>query len=126
MWPVLASFDDFDIFVVALYCGNKKPDSINNYLEDFVAELTELMEHSATINGNQYDVKVKCFLCDAPVREFLKFIISHTGYDSCERCCICGTHEGCVVFSNEIDYPLRDNITFKIFGYYHNQTSYLF
>ncbi|XP_065647936.1 uncharacterized protein LOC136077156 [Hydra vulgaris] len=123
LWPILASFGDFDIFVVALYCGNKKPDSINDYLEDFVAELIELMEHSVSINGNQYDVNVKCFLCDAPAREFLKCIISHTGYDSCERCCIHGTHEGRVVFNDEIDYPLRENITFKNYGYNHHQTS---
>ena len=121
--PILASFDGFDIFVVALFCGNKKPDSINDYLEDFVAELSELIEYSTTINGNQYDVMVKCFLCDAPAREFLKCIISHTGYDSCERCCIHGTHEGHVVFNDEIDYSLRDNITFRKFGYYHHQKS---
>ena len=64
-----------------------------------------------------FNVEVKCFLCDAPARSFLKGIISHTGYNSSERCCVPGTYEGRVVFNDETEYPKRNIETFKQFGY---------
>ena len=30
------------------------------------------------------------FICDAPMRSYLKQIKSHAGYNSCERCCVEG------------------------------------
>ena len=35
-------------------------------------------------------VSIKCFVCDAPARSFLKCVVNHTGYSSCERCEIKG------------------------------------
>ena len=45
-------------------------------------------------------VTLKCFVCDAPARSFLKQMILHTGYHSCERCCVKGTHNGRIVFNS--------------------------
>ena len=36
-------------------------------------------------NGKHFEVTIKCFLCDALARAFLKGIIAHTGYNSCVR-----------------------------------------
>ena len=53
------------------------------------------------------------FFCDAPARSFLKGIISHTGYNSSERCCVPGTYEGRVFFNDETEYPKKNKETFK-------------
>ena len=68
-----------------------------------------------------FNVEVKCFLCDAPARSFLKDFISHTGYNKCERCCVPGTYEGRVVLNEETEYPKRSKETFKQFGYNDHQ-----
>ena len=39
----------------------------------------------------QNNVKIKAFLCDGPIRAFLKGIILHTGYFSFKRCTVRGT-----------------------------------
>ena len=55
-------------------------------------------------NGKHLEVTIKCFLCDAPARAFLKGMIAHTGYNSCVRQCVHGSHEGRVLFNEEIEY----------------------
>lgn len=52
-------------FVIALYCGDSKPKSVDDYL-------------SASITG---------FVCDAPARTFIECIKIHTGRSSSEICC---------------------------------------
>ena len=89
--------------------------------EDFVYDLRNLIQDGFDWNGKHFEVTIKCFLCDAPARAFLKGIIAHTGYNSCERCCVHGSHEGRVVFNEEIEYPKRDWKTFKNFGYRDHQ-----
>jgi len=37
-WPILAKFHNFEPFVVALFCGDKKPYPLEEYLEDFLME----------------------------------------------------------------------------------------
>ena len=65
-------------------------------------------------------------MCDAPARSFLKCIINHTGYSSCERCCIHGTYEGGTVFNEEIEYALREDAAFRLTSYVDHQRGQLF
>ncbi|TGZ47888.1 Uncharacterized protein DBV15_12984 [Temnothorax longispinosus] len=45
-WPILGSFsDEADPFIIGVYYGIKKPEDINMFLEDFVAEIEELNEN---------------------------------------------------------------------------------
>ena len=120
LWPILGYFDSFDIFIIAIYGGESKPNSLSEYL-DFVNELNHLIQNGFNFYEKHFNVEVKCFLCDAPTRSFLKGIISHTGYNSCERCCVPGTYEGHVVFNDETEYPKRNIETFKQFGYDNHQ-----
>lgn len=36
LWPILCSVKGFEPFVVALFCGTSKPDSLDTYLSDFL------------------------------------------------------------------------------------------
>ena len=121
LWPILADFNGLAIFVVALYCGNSKPTSVSEYLEDFVSELKVLKENGFLYEGKRYRVVAKCFSCDAPARSFLKCIINHTGYNSCERCTVHGSWVGRIVFNSRDKFALRSNDTFVQFGYKEHQ-----
>nr|XP_047133576.1 uncharacterized protein LOC124811643 [Hydra vulgaris] len=120
MWPILASFNDSDIFIIAIFCGDRKPDNINDYLLDFINEWNQLRQNGIIYNGKHFSIEIKSFICDAPSRAFLKCIIHHGGYNSCERCIIHGSYEGRVVFNDEEDFQLREKDIFEQFGYFNN------
>ena len=64
-------------------------------------------------------------MCDAPARSFLKYITNHTGYSSCERCCIHGTDEGRIEFNEEIKYALREDAAFWLTSYVNHKRGQL-
>ena len=45
LWPILGYFDSFDIFIIAIYSGGPKPNSLSEYLEHFVNELNHLFQN---------------------------------------------------------------------------------
>ena len=125
LWPVLGSFKNSDIFIIALFYGNHKPDNVEEYLYDFIQEWNELAVDGIVYQDRHYNLTIKYFLCDAPARSFLKYIINHTGYSSCERCCIHGTYEGRIVFNEEIGYTLREGTAFRLTNYVDHQRGQL-
>jgi len=111
-WPIICRFSDFEPFIVALFYGKSKPNSVQDFLEDFLAEYTELLRSQLTVNGKRIHVRIKAFVCDAPARAFLKCIKGHTGYHCCERCTIRGEYKNKrVVLLGE--YPLRTDQDFS-------------
>ena len=109
LWPILCSVKNFEPFIVALFYGNSKPKSVEDYLFDFLMELTVLRENGLTFNEEIIQVNVNAFVCDAPARAFLKCTKAHNAYYSCERCIIKGHWNGRVVFDldGEEMPPLR-------------------
>jgi len=109
-WPILCSLENYTPFIVSIYYGNAKPNSIEEYLEDFVTELNELQEVGLLFEDRTFTVKVNAFICDAPARAFLKNIKGHSGYDSCERCQIHGVYKDnrVVLNSSEMCAPRTD------------------
>ncbi|CAC5423105.1 unnamed protein product [Mytilus coruscus] len=98
-WPILCSVDNFKPFIVALFCGIGKPNSVQEYLSEFLEELQNLLANGISYEEKNGEVKVQAFVCDAPARTFLKCTIAHNGYYGCERCTIKGTWMGRVVFN---------------------------
>jgi hypothetical protein len=43
-WPILGCFRDSKVFVIALFYGNAKPNSVKEYLNDFFEELSTLLD----------------------------------------------------------------------------------
>ena len=77
--------------------------------------MLELEENGLFHNGKLYRVKLQCFVCDAPARQFLKCIAGHCGRGACERCTALGVHMKryhCMVFPN-LDAPSRNNESFR-------------
>lgn len=91
LWPILGSVNSSDyVFVIAIFHGYSKPNSVEEYLFDFIKEATDILKNGLTLNDRNYQFSIKCFICDAPARSFLKCIIGHGGYHACERCIIPG------------------------------------
>lgn len=55
-WPIICRFSDFEPFIVALFYGASKPNSVDDFLEDFLAEYTELQRRHITVNGKEIHV----------------------------------------------------------------------
>ena len=122
LWPILCYFDNFTPFVVALYCGEQKPNSVEDYLCDFLQEYGHLKETGITYDSQTYSVTIKAFVCDAPARAFLKCITGHTGYYSCERCQIRGSWNGRVILDCATTCPARTEEQFDGVQYENHQS----
>lgn len=89
-WLILNKvFHDPDIyepFPVAIYSGDGKPDDLNIFLDEFIAEINYLLEHGIVIDNQHFEVELQCFICDTPARALLKKSKGHGGYFACERC----------------------------------------
>ena len=87
-WPILVSVENLvDVFIVPIFYGNFKPNPLDDFLADFINEVKVLKNDGLVVTSNKtITVSVKCFVCDAPARAFLKCVVNHTSYSSCERC----------------------------------------
>lgn len=96
IWPILCrSLDLIDDrpFVVGIFVGSGKPDNLNRYLEEFILELLTLTNDGLVLNAIMHEVYIRCFICDAPARQYLKCIVSHVSYHACEKCTQIGEYE---------------------------------
>lgn len=100
VWPILGrciGLYDQRPFVIGLFCGTGKSESLDSYLKDFIDELKTLQNDGINYNHQIFRVFVNCFICDAPARAYLKCIKHHSGYNGCERCIQEGDHDGAKV-----------------------------
>ncbi len=90
LWPILGSFKEIEgsPFPVAVYCSTHKPNSLDDYVKDFIVEMKELemVGFTSDVSQKTFKIKLGAIICDAPARAFVKCIKTHNGYDCCERC----------------------------------------
>lgn len=130
-WPLLVQFctDNEAVtaskpFPVSLFLGNSKPNNVAEYVKDFIEEML-LLKDGYEYRGMKYSVSIQCFICDAPARQYLKCIASHTGYSGCERCIQHGEHiDGAVTFPDLHAQPRTDeNFLSRVDCDHHKATS---
>ena len=116
-WPILCRLVSpklADTFMVGLYCGLSKPNNVKDYLSHFLDDLNVVTGQGIIIHGKKYSLSIHSIVCDAPARQYLKCIKSHTAYSSCERCTVHGIHyHGTRYFSTKCE--LRTNTSFRSF-----------
>ena len=102
-WTILVSVENLvEVFIVSIVYGNSKLKPLNHFLADFINEVKILKNDGLVVTSKKtITISIKCFVCDAPVRAFLKCVVNHIGYSSCEMCEIKGEWNGRVTF-NEI------------------------
>ena len=93
-WPILCSvsLDRFVVtnvhvkpFIVAVYCGKKKPD-VDPFLKDFCEEINRILSNGITIDNKKFPVCIRAVIADAPAKAMIKQIRGHGGYYACDRC----------------------------------------
>lgn len=116
LWPILGQIVELpkaNVFIIGVYAGPCKPESVNDYMHDFIEDLKVVTRVGVTFNGKHYNVPLPdAFICDTPARAFLKCVKGHGGYSSCERCTQYGIYlDGKVVFP-DMDSSLRTDTQF--------------
>lgn len=104
-WPIMAYIIDSHlisstVFPVGLYYGNLKPNDSNDYLQDFVKEMHELLTNGINFNNSNLKVFLNVFCCDAPAKAFILKIKGHSGFSSCSKCHIEGEYR-----NNRVCFP---------------------
>lgn len=116
LWPIVGCIVGSDppiLFIIGIWCGRTKdPVDLDEYLKDFVKEAKLLMEVGFPWNGRTLKLKIRRYCADAPARAFLKRVLSHNSYGSCERCSVYGQWSGRVIFPAGAGAELRTDETF--------------
>uniref|UniRef100_A0A182HYW6 Uncharacterized protein n=1 Tax=Anopheles arabiensis TaxID=7173 RepID=A0A182HYW6_ANOAR len=88
-WPILFKINELPkapVMTAAIFCGLKKPDSIDEYLGPLVNELNLLHSNGIKINGELITITLSAIVADTPARAFIKGVKGHTAYASCMKC----------------------------------------
>lgn len=116
-WPILIQVlhqkYDCKPIVVAIFSGRSKPNSIEEFLSDFINEAIVLIENGLTIEDKLYTFNIAAFVCDMPARSLLKCMKGHSGFYACERCTAKGiTINGRRIYC-DMQNELRKNESFR-------------
>ncbi|XP_011881879.1 PREDICTED: uncharacterized protein LOC105569765 [Vollenhovia emeryi] len=118
-WPLLCKIyfqpDIYEPFPVLVHFGDSKPNSIQEYLEEFVQEISLLLKEGIVIEEQFFQIHVMCFICDKPARSFIKCIKGHGGYNACERCTVKGERYERKTIYLTINCPKRTDESFRKF-----------
>lgn len=114
-WPILGLLQGVvkKPVIIALFCGNSKPNCLVQYLKDLISELKALSQ-GFVFKGKQCFLKVTSVICDAPARAFIKGTKSHTGYSGCDKCVQAGAYVKHRMTFPEVSSPLRTDQSFKM------------
>ena len=113
-YPILVHILELRKIVCAgIYCSSSFTStslpSPDEFLDKFISNIKLLLlDQNFSTN-----FKLVAFCCDAPIRSYLKGIISHSGYDSCERCIVHGSYTDRTVILSETNCLLRSDESFK-------------
>lgn len=89
-WPILASVNQFPVWIIGFYEGPHKPTCANEFLTEFVAEVQDLQAHGIVIENVVYRFVLENILMDAPATSYILGTIGHAGYHCCRKCHVKG------------------------------------
>lgn len=76
IWTILGLIyhQEYDArpFLIGLYYGKSKPNSVNEFLHDFIDEVNDLITNGINIGNSHYNFNIKAFTCDTPARAYIK------------------------------------------------------
>lgn len=105
MTVISGSLKAFDsVFLIGAYKAfsyEEELDDINDIMEDFVEEVTWLINNGIYLNEKSYTFELGNCICDAVAKAKLFKTKYHTGYFSCTKCCVDGERRrGRIYFEN--------------------------
>jgi hypothetical protein len=115
MWPILYIIDQSTNpvpHVAAIFCGENKPQYVQEFFGKLVEELSTLENEGLLVNDVRYTVRISCIVADAPARSFLKAIKGHNGHHACEGCVDEGDYSNFRMLFSEKCKTLRTDSSF--------------
>ena len=115
LWPILCgimNFTPIKVFPVALTYGASKAHDLD-FLSDTVRDLNTLLEHGLKYGDKILKVSLRCVVCDAPAKAFVKGVKLYSGYFGCDKCCQHGVWIGRMTFPDIHDVILRNDASFR-------------
>ncbi|XP_070516696.1 uncharacterized protein [Cardiocondyla obscurior] len=111
IWPIQArivNLQHIKPIVLGIYKGAQKPGNAKMFFEKFVRDIRTIISNGGiTFRNKKVEIRLRCFIADAPARAF---ILNHRGHMSskpCSKCKVSGTYvEGRSIF-NGINHSLR-------------------
>lgn len=96
LWPILGrivhkSFNK--VFVIGVYRGKEKHESVAAYLDPFINEYLQLYKNKYIYNGRQYNLTIRCIICDSPAASYILCIKQFNGYYGCRKCSVKGNRK---------------------------------
>lgn len=116
LWPILSQIYNANFkaepFLIGAYHGYTKCTNANDLLQEFCNEYHTLQE-SFLFRDQNYYVKIRAVICDAPAKCFITGTKGHNAYFGCGKCCCEGDYYNHrMVFLNE-NALLRTNEDFR-------------
>lgn len=108
-YPILCKLSiSNDVNLIGIYHGNEKPQNANCFLNDFVEEITDLINNVLIYKKTKCFINIKGFICDAPDKSFINYVKGHSGYMSCTKCFTEGSY-----FNDRICFPQTSNLRLR-------------
>lgn len=82
----------------------KKLDSSNDFLYDFVQEATKLTIEGMMYNETKLKICIYMVCADAPAKSFILNVMGHCGFYSCTKCYVVGNY-----LQNRVCFPIEKN-----------------
>lgn len=114
LWPILGRIMPNDeVFLIGCYFGKTKPADANKFLQQFVEEISNLINKGVTYNGTTFSISIHSIICDAPAKSYITLTKGHTGYFSCPKCTIEGDFVANRMCFPNFNYQARTNDSFS-------------
>jgi len=113
LWPILGRIMPDKVFLIGCYFGKTKPADANQFLRQFVEEISNLINNGITYNETIFSISIHSIICDAPAKSFITLTKGHTGYFSCPKCTIEGDFIANRICFPNFDYQARTNDSFS-------------
>jgi len=118
-WPILCSIINVPhlskfVFTVGLYFStDKKPDSIEEFLNLFINELLDLINNGIIVDGRIMRICMKQVVCDSPAKAFLLNVNGHNSRVGCNTCTVEGEYREHRMSFLEVNASLRTDRGFR-------------
>jgi len=118
-WPILCSITNVPqlsklVFAVGLYFStDKKPESIEDFLNLFLNEAIELVNNGISFDNKVISIHLKQVICDSPAKAFLLNVRGHNARFGCNTCTVEGEYKEHRMTFFEVNAPLRTDTSFR-------------
>lgn len=109
VYPILCRLvnDHNNLDMIGIYHGYQKSKDANDYLSDFVEDISNVINTGIVIN-NKHPVKISHFVCDAVAEAYITYTTAHMGYCSCTKCYEEGTY-----INNRVCFPNTNRLRLR-------------